>query len=128
MNNIGSITKIAARIGAILTAIYTTAFLFAGRIYADALSDRIDDVTDSRNEDDLVSSILRLAVPLAITALVALFVFAGYQMLTSQGNPDKLNEARETITNAVLGFLLIALSVAILVLIQNVLQIPGVNP
>lgn len=128
VNSSGSTAKIIARAVAVITLLYASATSFATHVYADVLSDRIDDVIDSKNDSDLVSSILRLSVPLAITALIALFVYATYQMLTSQGNPDKLNEARETITNAILGFLLIALSVAILVLIQNVLQIPGVNP
>lgn len=128
VNNSGSIAKIWTKVATYLLIVYASMMLFAGNVYADTLSDRIDDVTDSQNESDLVGSILRLSVPLAIMALVALFVYAGYQMLTSQGNPDKLNEARETVTNAILGFILIALSVAVLVLIQNVLEIPGITP
>ena len=43
--------------------------------------------------------------------------------MTSKGNPDKLNEAREQIANAVIGFVFIILSVAILILLSNILKI-----
>lgn len=97
-------------------------------IYADTLSDRIEDVKTSETETDLVNSILRLSIPVATLSLFGLGVYAAYLMMTSQGNPEKLGEAREVVTNAVLGFAMIGLSVAILLLIQDVLKIPGVNP
>lgn len=95
--------------------------------YADVLSDRISDVTASTNETTFVQSIVRLSIPIAILSLVGLSAYAGFLMLTSQGNPEKLAEAKEVFTNAVLGFGLIALSVAILVIIQSVLKLPGVT-
>jgi cell division protein FtsX len=42
-------------------------------------------------------------------------------MMTSQGNPDKLQEAKQVITNAIIGFVVILLCVAILLLISNTL-------
>lgn len=92
--------------------------------FADALSDRIQDVADAKTAPDLVQSILYVAIPIAVLCLVGLGVVASYKMLTSRGNPDKINEAREIITNGVIGFALIGLSVAILLLIQDVLQLP----
>lgn len=103
-------------------------FQSAPVVYADALSDRLTDVTSSTDETSFIQSVVRLSVPVAVFALVGISVYSGYIMLTSQGNPEKLNEARDVITNGVIGFALIALSVAILLLIQNVLKLPGVTP
>lgn len=97
-------------------------------IFADSLSDRIGDVAASTNETSLISNIVNLALPIGTISLIGLCAYAGFVMVSSQGNPEKLNEAREIITNAILGFGLIALSVAILLIIQSVLQIPGVTP
>lgn len=110
-----------------LTISYLAVFLLSVPVYADVLSDRIGEVSAASDETTLVSAILRLALPIAGFALIGLLMYAGFMMLTSQGNPEKLSEAREIVTNAVLGFALIGLSVAVLLLIQNVLQIPGIN-
>ena len=71
----------------------------------------------------LVSSILTIAVPLAGISAVVLLTIAGYKMITSQGNPDKLNEAKEMITNAIIGLIFILLSISILTLISNIFEL-----
>jgi hypothetical protein len=115
----------------IFSFLLTALILFSSEavVFADVLSDRLEDVANAdevAGSNGLVDAILQLSIPAAVMSLIALFTYAGYQMITSQGNPEKLNEAREVITNAILGFLMIALSVAILLLIQDVLQLPGV--
>ncbi|KKR06453.1 MAG: hypothetical protein UT34_C0001G0494 [candidate division WS6 bacterium GW2011_GWF2_39_15] len=101
-------------------------------VYADALSNAISgnvtEVTNAQDLPSLVNALVKLAIPLGVLSAIILFAFAGYNMITSQGDPEKLNEAREVVTNAVIGFALIALSVAILLLIRNTLNIPGLNP
>lgn len=65
---------------------------------------------------------------LGLGGLVAfsLIVFSGIQILTSAGNPEKVQGAKETITSAVTGLLFIILSLFLLKLIGvDVLQIPG---
>lgn len=106
-------------------------------VFADSLSGRLvgglDEATSYTCSPDVegaaclagyVSVILDFAIPLATLAAVGIMSFAAYTMITSQGNPEKINEAREAITNAIVGFALIALSIAILMLIQNTLRIP----
>jgi len=104
----------------------------ASPVYADALSSaitgQVTSVTNSQDLPGLVNALVRLSIPLGVLAAILLFSFAGYNMITSQGNPEKLNEAKEVATNAVIGFALVALSVAILLLIRNTLNIPGLNP
>jgi hypothetical protein len=99
-------------------------------IYANSLSEALKEVnnlTQSTTVDSFMSSVIALAVPLSAISAFVLLVFAAYRLMTSQGNPDKLKEAQEVITNAIVGFLFILLSVVILLLISNLfgIQISG---
>lgn len=102
------------------------------KVYADALgnivSSQISNATQQQDLTGLVNALVELAIPLGVLAAVGLMSYAGYVMITSQGNPEKLGDAKEIATNAIIGFALVALSVAILLLIQNTLNIPGVTP
>ena len=101
-------------------------------VHADALSNAISgEITNVSNANDLqglVNALVQLSIPIGVLAAIALFSYAGFLMISSKGNPEKLAEAKEVVTNAIIGFALIALSVAILLLIRNTLNIPGVNP
>jgi hypothetical protein len=77
--------------------------------------------------DGVVSAITRIALPLAGTAAVILLIVAGYKMISSRGNPDKLTDAKEMATNAIIGLVFILLSVAILGLISSVFNLDIVN-
>jgi hypothetical protein len=99
--------------------------LFVGRAYAQSLGGRLAEglsgleggqVSDAPG---LVDAIIGIAVPLAVICVVVLVIYAGYILMSSQGNPDKLKEGKEILTNAIIGFLVILLSVAILLLISN---------
>lgn len=106
--------------------------IFSTPVYADALSNAISgnvtQVVQSQDIASLVNALVQLSIPVGVLSAIILFAFAGYNMITSQGDPEKLQEAREVVTNAVIGFALVALSVAILLLIRNTLNIPGLNP
>lgn len=56
-------------------------------------------------------------------------IYAGYQMMTAAGNPEHLQEAKETLTAAIIGLLFIIFSVVILRVIGfEILRIPGFGP
>ena len=58
-----------------------------------------------------------------------LILFGGFQILTSAGNPDKLNEGRELISAAIAGLLMIIFSVFLLRIIGiNILGLPTFGP
>ncbi len=104
---------------------------FVNRAYAQSLgSDLGDDIEGGlgvlgggqiENEQDLINAIVGVAVPVAVLCLIVLVVYAGYMLISSQGNPDKLQEGKEVLTNAIIGFFIIVLSVVILLLISNTL-------
>lgn len=54
--------------------------------------------------------------------IVALFliIYAGFQFVTSKGDPQQVDGAKKTLTYAIIGLLLILLSFAILNLIATV--------
>lgn len=96
------------------------------KIYASSLSDVLTNfqgTTESGGVDTFMSSIISVAIPLAVVSVFVLLSFAAFKLMTSQGNPDKLKEAKDQITNAIIGFLFIILSVAILMLLSNILGI-----
>jgi hypothetical protein len=110
------------------------------KIYADTLSDKLQgtinsdgglfsqfSVEDGNALGNITSSILAIALPLAGTVTLVLLIVAGYKMMSSQGNPDKLKDAREIITNAIIGLVFILLSIAILLLISNVFNLDAIN-
>lgn len=74
----------------------------------------------------LVTSILRLLLSVSGGIATLLIIASGYQLMTSQGNPEKVKEARERLTSAIVGLLFIIFSVAILQIIGvELLKIPG---
>lgn len=82
----------------------------------------------STDPGGVVSSIMSILLSFAGVVAIFLIIGAGYQMMTSQGNPEKVKEARERLTSAIVGLLFLIFSVAILQIIGiTILQIPGFN-
>ena len=100
----------------------------ATSVSADSLGDLIGDIESTAKSattvEELVQSVVNISIPLGVLAAVGLLTIAGYNMITSQGNPEKIGEAREIVTNAIIGFGMIVLATAILLLIKNVLELP----
>jgi len=105
----------------------TLNMFFVEKAYAQSLGkslgDQLDKIEDGTvtDEKSLVQTIISIAIPLGVISVVLLVVYAGYLLTASQGNPDKIKEGREIITNAIIGFVVVLLSVAILILISNTL-------
>lgn len=62
------------------------------------------------NIGEFISKILAWAVPILSTLAVLMLIYAGYIYTTSQGNPDRLNLAKEIIIGVIVGFALIFLA------------------
>ena len=81
--------------------------------------------TDPR---ELVKWVFPYLLGLGGLSAFSLIVFSGIQILTSGGNPEKIQGAKETITSAVTGLLFIILSLFLLRLIGvDVLELPGLS-
>lgn len=76
----------------------------------------------------IAGSIMTILLSLSGGVAILLVIAAGYQMITSQGNPEKVKEARERLTSAIVGLLFIIFSVAILQIVGiDILHIPGLS-
>lgn len=74
----------------------------------------------------IVSNILSIILSLAGIGAMGLFIYAGYLFMTSEGDKQKIQGARETITSAISGLLFIIFSIVILEIIGvNILHLPG---
>jgi hypothetical protein len=100
--------------------------LQVSKIHATSLSDAlkgVNDITESTTIDGFMSSVIGLAIPLSVFSVFILLSFAAYKLMMSKGDPDKLKEAQEVISNAIIGFLFVILSVVILLLLSNLFGI-----
>lgn len=72
--------------------------------------------------------ILKWAVGVGGGIAFLLIVYAGFLIMTSQGNPERLKAGQELLTSAISGVVLLVLSVFILNIIGvKILQIPGLS-
>ena len=80
----------------------------------------------STDPGGLVGNILAILLSLSGGIAILLIIAAGYQLVVSQGNPEKVKEGRERIISAISGLLLIIFSVLILRIIGlDLLHLPG---
>ncbi|HKM20159.1 MAG TPA: hypothetical protein VJY47_02990 [Candidatus Dojkabacteria bacterium] len=103
------------------------------KVYAQSLGDRFDDVVRPVGEVDsndpvgpYVGKIVKIAAPIAVISCFILLVYGGYLLSASSGNPDKIQEAKSIMTNAVIGLLVVLLSVVILLIISNTMESGGI--
>lgn len=73
-----------------------------------------------------IGEILRIGIGIGGGIAFLLILFGGFQILTSAGNPEKLNAGKELVTSAITGLLIIIFSLFILRLIGfKIFAIPG---
>ncbi len=73
-----------------------------------------------------IKSLFSIILSLAGGIAIILIMIAGYRLMSSQGNPEKVQAAREQLTSAIVGLLFIIFSVTILQIIGvDILHIPG---
>lgn len=74
----------------------------------------------------LVKQLFGILLSLAGGIALLLIIYSGYQIMVSQGNPEKLQQARETLTSAIVGLVFLIFSLVILQIIGvDILRIPG---
>lgn len=82
----------------------------------------------SGDPSSFVASFIKLGTGLGGGIAFLLILVSGFQRIMSAGNPEKLHEAKELMTAAISGLLLIILSIFLLRIIGvDILQIPGLN-
>jgi hypothetical protein len=71
----------------------------------------------------LASVLLSNAIMVAGIVLIFLIVFAGIQIITGSGDPQKIDRARQIITAGVIGFILVVAAFFIVRLVEGSLGI-----
>jgi uncharacterized membrane protein YwzB len=61
----------------------------------------------------LIGGIIQIFLSLLAAIFVVLLILGGYYWMTARGNEEGVKKAKETITNAVIGLVIILLSYAI---------------
>lgn len=76
--------------------------------------------------NDFLQSFIQIGTSIGGGVAFLLILFSGFQTITSTGNPEKLHAAKELMTAAISGLLLIIFSVFLLKLIGvDILTLPG---
>jgi hypothetical protein len=78
------------------------------------------------NTDEFIGFILKWAIGVGGGIAFLLIILAGFQIMTSAGNPDRLKAGQELMTSAIAGLILLIFSVFILKIIGvDILELPG---
>lgn len=97
----------------------------SGSCGPNAISTQIGCV-DASGVGGFVGSLMRLSTNIAGGIAFLLILFSGFQILTSAGNPERLNAGKELLSSAIAGLLLIIFAVFLLKVIGvDILCIPG---
>lgn len=81
------------------------------------------------NPASLINNLFKIILGLAGGIAVIIIIMAGYKIMASQGNPEAIKGARESLTSAIVGLLFIIFSLVILQTIGvDILRIPGFKP
>ena len=80
----------------------------------------------SNTPQDFVTTILRLIISISGGIAFLILIKGALMVLTSQGNPEKIDEGKSQITSAIYGLLFLAFSTVILGIIGvDILRLPG---
>ena len=72
---------------------------------------------------EIISSLLPYIFALAGLALLLYLTLAGFELLTSTGDPKKIESAKSKLTNAIIGFLIIFVSYWLIQILEAILGI-----
>lgn len=61
------------------------------------------DTTISKDPRDIVIDVIKIFLTFLSIIFIVLIMLAGYKWMTSQGNQDKVDEAKKEITRAIIG-------------------------
>lgn len=67
----------------------------------------------------ILGAVYGLLFPIGIGVGVVFIIIAAYKFIVSEGNPQKVSEAKEDLTAAIIGIVFIMLSLVLLRIIMN---------
>ncbi len=79
------------------------------------------------NLGDIVSELLKYLFPLAGLLVLLYLLFGGFQLMTSGGDPKKMQEAKGKLTNALVGFIIVFIAYWLVQLVGTILGIEAIT-
>lgn len=73
----------------------------------------------------IIQNIIGLLAPTAAVAFLVMMLFGGFKFITSGGDQKQVSSARSTMTNALLGIVLVVVVWLVLLLVRDV---TGIDP
>ncbi|HUD19192.1 MAG TPA: pilin [Patescibacteria group bacterium] len=102
-------------------------FFLGSPVYAAVLPNlQQGDVATVQSLEGLFTNVVNVVIALAGVALLLMFVIAGFSFLFSQGDQKKLEQARGTLTNAVIGLVVIVAAFLIIRIISVFTGVPQI--
>ena len=136
-----SFSKIATKVGVVSTAAYISVFRMASSVFAQipaAEQARIDAEKSvagtvklgkgySPDIGTLITSVLTFVMLIAALLILMYLIWGGIQWITSGGDKGKTEEARNKITSAVIGLIILAAAWAVFLIILKFLGFTSYN-
>jgi hypothetical protein len=79
------------------------------------------------NIGDIVSELLKYLFPLAGLLVLLYLLLGGFQLMTSAGDPKKMQEAKGKLTNALVGFIIIFMAYWLVQIVGKILGIEAIT-
>lgn len=95
--------------------------------FNDLLNDLQKGIRDSEDAEGFIQVIIDFALPLSAISAFMILAFSSYKLMMSKGDPDKLRDAKDQISNAIIGFIFVLVSVGILYFINDLLGLSYVS-
>lgn len=114
-----SLTRVATTASSVVAALATTASPVLAQI---SLSEEIDPGRGFANDfGQLINGVLSFVMVIAALLVFLYLILGGIEWITSGGDKGKTESARNKITSAVIGLVILAASYAILLIVLNFL-------
>lgn len=79
-------------------------------------------ICKSETTGDFIVSIIQILLDITIVIAILFLIVGGYQYITSAGNEEQAKRGLRTVTNAIIGIVVIVLSYTIVTVVSNSIQ------
>ena len=94
----------------------------------DAINDAANLTANVRSLPNIISTLIKVALPLSGIILLGVIIFAGFTIMTNAANPDKAEQGKKMLTQGIVGFLIIFAAYWIAQIIEVLTGFPIVSP
>jgi len=78
-----------------------------------------EQVTEESGVSNIAGAVIQAALALIGVIFLALMLYAGYHWMTARGEEEKVEKAKDTITRAIIGLIIVVGAYAIWIFILN---------